>query len=140
VPDVALDADPNTGMLIGQTQTFTDGVYYDEFRIGGTSLASPLYAGLTALLSQHSKSRLGFLNPTIYSQAKTGVFTDIKGSPKDAGNVRVNYTNGQDESKGLDYFVRTFDHDSSLVTVRGWDNVTGVGSPNPKWITSIPAS
>ena len=41
----ALDADPTTGMLIGQTQTFPDGAYYGEYRIGGTSLASPLFAG-----------------------------------------------------------------------------------------------
>ena len=48
VPDVGLDADPTTGMLIGETQTFPDGVRYGEYRIGGTSLASPLFAGMTA--------------------------------------------------------------------------------------------
>jgi hypothetical protein len=35
--------DPSTGMLVGQTQTFSDGTYYDEFRLGGTSLSSPLF-------------------------------------------------------------------------------------------------
>src|SRR3954462_13251938 len=49
VPDVAMDGDPNTGMLVGQTQTFSDGAYYDEYRIGGTSLSSPLFAGVMAL-------------------------------------------------------------------------------------------
>jgi subtilase family serine protease len=52
VPDVAALADPSTGMAVGQTQTFSDGVKYDEFRIGGTSLASPLYAGMFALAVQ----------------------------------------------------------------------------------------
>lgn len=141
VPDVAMDADPNTGMLIGETQTFPDGVHYGEYRIGGTSLASPLFAGMTALLIQHAGGGLGFLNPLIYGQVKAGTFTDVKGKPKDAGNVRVDYANGVDPSGGLLYSVRTFDQDSSLTTVAGWDDVTGIGSPNSGWLTSIsPAS
>ena len=64
VPDVGLDADPTTGMLIGLTQTFPDGVAYGEYRIGGTSLASPLFAGFTALRAQAAgRTRVGFLNP-----------------------------------------------------------------------------
>jgi subtilase family serine protease len=58
-PDVGLDADPTTGFLVGQTQAFTDGTYYDEYRIGGTSLASPLFAGLTALSIQKAKHDVG---------------------------------------------------------------------------------
>ena len=103
VPDVAMDADPTTGMLIGETQTFPDGKKYGEYRIGGTSLASPLFAGMTALLIQHAGGGLGFLNPAIYGQAKAGTFTDVKGKPKDAGNIRVDYKNGLDTSGGLLY-------------------------------------
>ena len=44
VPDIAMDADPNTGMIVGETQVFPDGTYWDQYRIGGTSLASPLLA------------------------------------------------------------------------------------------------
>src|SRR5213075_1208244 len=40
VPDVAALGDPQTGMLIGQTQQFPEGAHYDEYRIGGTSLSS----------------------------------------------------------------------------------------------------
>lgn len=138
VPDVGLDADPQTGMLIGQTQTFPDGVYYDEFRIGGTSLASPLFAGMTALRQQHAGGRIGFLNPLIYRQAGTAVFNDIAGSPPDAGQVRVNFNNSVDTSAGLSYLVRTFNQDSSLAVRKGWDDVTGVGSPNAGWLTSAP--
>jgi subtilase family serine protease len=137
VPDVAMDADSTTGMLIGLTQKFSDGKYYDEFRVGGTSLASPLFAGMTALASQHAGGRLGFLNPALYSQAGSPVFNDIKGSPPDAGNVRVDFVNGEDASDGLTYSVRTFNQDSSLAVRRGWDNVTGVGSPNASWLTSL---
>lgn len=137
VPDVGLDADPTTGMLIGQTQTFPDGVYYDEYRIGGTSLASPLFAGMTANTAQLAEERLGFLNPTIYAQAGSDSFTDIQGEAPEAGNVRADYVNGLDPSDGLIYSVRTFNNDSSLHVAPGWDNVTGVGSPNANWITSL---
>ena len=98
VPDVAMDADPTTGMLIGETQTYPNGsAHYGEYRIGGTSLASPLFAGITALTLQHAGGRIGFLNPTIYNQYKTGTFTDV--SAKSAvglgtGNVRADNANG----------------------------------------------
>jgi subtilase family serine protease len=140
VPDVGLDADPTTGMLVGQTQRFPDGDYYAEYRIGGTSLASPLMAGMTALRSQNAQTsanpegRLGFLNPTIYQEAGSTSFNDVKGAPKDAGNVRADYANGLDASGGMTYSIRTFNQDASLATRQGWDDVTGVGSPNATWI------
>jgi subtilase family serine protease len=137
VADVAMDADPTTGMLIGQTQTFPDGVAYGEFRIGGTSLASPLFAGMTALAFQHAHGGVGLLNPTIYANASSGVFTDVTGAPADAGNVRSDFVNGLDASDGLVYSVRTFNQDSSLTTGPGWDDVTGLGSPNSGWLTAL---
>jgi subtilase family serine protease len=140
VPDVAMDADPNTGMLIGETQTFPDGTYYDQYRIGGTSLASPLFTGMTALALQQSGSGVGLLNPVIYANAKTGAFTDVKGAPQQAGDVRVDFANGVDATGGLLYSVRTFGQDSSLKVAKGWDNVTGIGSPNGSWLTAIPSA
>jgi subtilase family serine protease len=60
VPDVSMDGDPSTGMLIGQTQTFPDGVHYGEYRIGGTSLSSPLLAWLRcARRAEDPAPRLG---------------------------------------------------------------------------------
>ena len=140
VPDVAMDADPTTGMLIGETQTFPDGVHYGEYRIGGTSLASPLFAGMQALAQQHLGGRLGFANPTIYGQVtgNAGTFLDVKNVQQGNGDVRVNYANGNDPSGGLLYSVRTFDQDSSLTVKKGWDDVTGVGVPAPSFLTSLP--
>ncbi|HEY7049384.1 MAG TPA: S53 family peptidase [Jatrophihabitantaceae bacterium] len=137
VPDVALDADPTTGMLVGETQTFPDGVRYGEYRIGGTSLAAPLFAGMTALTLQNAGGGIGLLNPTIYTQDGSGNFTDVKGTPKDAGNVRPDYANSVDPSGGILYTVRTFNQDSTLQVARGWDDVTGIGSPNSGWLTSV---
>jgi subtilase family serine protease len=137
VPDVALDADPTTGMLVGQTQQFPHGVVtYDEYRIGGTSLASPLFAGMTALSVQHQGGTgAGLLNPVIYSHQ--GAFTDVKGSPPDAGNVRADFVNGVDASDGIIYSVRTFNQDSSLDVTPDYDLVTGLGVPNTGWLTAI---
>jgi len=135
VPDVALDADPTTGMLVGETQTFPDGVQYDQYRIGGTSLASPLFAGMTALAFQHAEGGVGLLNPTIY--AHPSAFTDVSGPGPDSGNIRVDFANDVDASGGLLYSVRTFDQDSSLTVGPGWDDVTGLGSPNTGWLTAV---
>jgi subtilase family serine protease len=142
VPDVGMDADPNTGMLIGETQNFADasvwgpaGVHYGEYRVGGTSLATPLFAGVEAVaLGMHR--RIGFANPRIYSLAHSGVFYDV--TPQgDAGNVRSNYANGYNPTNGNVHSVRTFDQDSSLVTGPGWDDVTGLGSPTARFIAAM---
>jgi subtilase family serine protease len=136
-PDVALDADPTTGMLIGQTQIFPKGTKYDEYRIGGTSLASPLMAGMVADAAQHANSRLGFLNIAIYklAAAHIGAFTDV--TPISGANVRPDFANGVDKFNGYLYSIRTFDQDSSLTTAPGWDDVTGVGTPNSVFLTAF---
>ena len=139
VPDVGLDGDPTTGMLIGETQTFPmkgkSVVKYDEFRLGGTSLASPLMAGVQALAQQAAGARLGFANYAIYDRYNSTSFRDIQGT-HDAGNVRADYVNGVDSTGGVTYSVRTFGQDSSLATGPGWDDVTGVGSPTPDYASS----
>ncbi len=67
VPDVAGDADPETGYDVsvdGTTEV-----------IGGTSAVAPLWAGLLALINQSVKARVGFVNPLLYKS--TSAFTDI---------------------------------------------------------------
>jgi subtilase family serine protease len=50
VPDIAADADPDTGMLVGYTETDSHGKpgSYATVSSGGTSLSTPLVAGPTA--------------------------------------------------------------------------------------------
>jgi subtilase family serine protease len=129
VPDVGLLADPQTGYLIGQTQTFPDGTYYDEYRIGGTSLSTPILAGLMALADQKAGHPLGFANPLFYENP--GEFTDVT-SIKTAV-ARRNFVDGVDTAAGTADFLRTFDDYSGSPTQHtsvGWDDVTGLGSPN----------
>jgi subtilase family serine protease len=120
--------DPQTGYLVGQTQTFPDGTYYDEYRLGGTSLSSPIFAGLMALADQKAGFAHGFANPLFY--ANPGKFYDVL-SVKTAV-ARRNYVNGVDASAGTTDRLRTFDDYSGSPTQHtnpGWDNVTGLGTP-----------
>lgn len=145
VPDVSMDADPNTGMLVGETQSFPlasafgpAGVHYGEYRIGGTSLASPLMAGAQAdkQSSWGEEARIGFANPLIYTLShRPGVFYDV--TPQGPlGDVRVDYRNGINADNGLRTTVRTFDQDSSLTTGSGWDDVSGVGSVTADYLNA----
>jgi kumamolisin len=59
VPDVAGDADPQTGYLVR-----VDG---SETVFGGTSAVAPLWAGLIALINQAKGAAQGFINPKLYA-------------------------------------------------------------------------
>jgi subtilase family serine protease len=136
VPDVAALGDPQTGLLVGQTQTFPDGAYYDEYRIGGTSLSSPIFAGLMALADQAAGSPHGFANPLFYAHA--GAFYDVL-SVKTAV-ARRNFVNSVDASQGTSDFLRTFDDYSGSPTQSthaGWDNVTGLGTPTQHFLSTF---
>jgi subtilase family serine protease len=141
VPDIAMDADPTTGMLVGETQAFPEGNSYDTYRIGGTSLASPLMAGMQAVAQQGTGGTIGFANPLIYglAQSSPDVYFDVS-RQGDAGNVRVDYVNGLDASDGTVASVRTFDADGQLHTRGGWDDVTGVGSPAAGYLSAVASS
>jgi subtilase family serine protease len=133
VPDVSAVGDPNTGMLVGQTQTFPNGPNnkrYGEYRIGGTSLSSPLFAGMMALADQAAGHRHGFANPLFYRQAGTTTFHDVKPDGVKRGVVRNDYANSVDASDGISTTLRSLDYKTTIYTRPGYDDVTGVGSPN----------
>ncbi|HEY2187432.1 MAG TPA: S53 family peptidase, partial [Caldimonas sp.] len=70
VPDVAGDADPNSGYRVR-----VDG---QSMVIGGTSAVAPLWAGLIALLNQKLGKPVGYLNPLLYgSLVGSGAFRDV---------------------------------------------------------------
>jgi kumamolisin len=74
VPDVAGDADPETGYNVS-----VDGT---AIVVGGTSAVAPLWSGLIALLNQKLGKPVGFLQPVLYGLPTTAAaFHDIvKGS------------------------------------------------------------
>lgn len=148
VPDIAALADPNTGFLVGQTQQFGATSYYDEYRIGGTSLAAPLMAGIAAVANQRAGRPLGFLNPLIYQAYDKGAGSSTEPSATESTTalydvdqgalgyvpavLRVNFVNSVDAGKGLSYSIRTLEDDdlTTLDTRHDYDGSTGVGTPN----------
>ena len=157
VPDISMDADAQSGMLIGLTQTFPNGVYYDQFKEGGTSLASPLLAGVIADAVQAAGGPLGFLNPVIYkAYAQTpAAFNDTlpPAQPHSAAVIRVDYGNTVDASDGYIVSLRTINYAGpetycdatgncatrlvTLTTAPGFDSLTGLGSIGSKFIPTI---
>jgi subtilase family serine protease len=166
-PDVAMDADPYSGFLMGETFTISatavnndgctktgPGVEYCEFAEGGTSLASPSFAGVLAVVNAARAKKgleaVGFINPKLY-QLKVGpagthvrplIDVDapaaptslLRAYPAGAGeNPRVITVNSQPFSgcpggncEGVD--------DVFNLTTPDYDNVTGRGTP---WLPSL---
>ncbi|WP_305783421.1 S53 family peptidase [Symbioplanes lichenis] len=135
-PDIAMPGDPNTGFRVGQTQHFPDGTYYDEYRIGGTSLASPLLAGVQAIANQKAHHALGFVNPLYYRALGTPALSDVKAPRKPVYQARANYVNSVDASEGRTYILQQVDVQTTTIhTTPGWDAETGVGTPGPKFLS-----
>jgi kumamolisin len=90
VPDVAGDADPETGYAIR-----VDG---KNLVFGGTSAVAPLWAGLVALMNQClGLDTVGFLNPVLYEDASAqATFRDIT----DGNNGNFSAVTGWDPCTG----------------------------------------
>ena len=127
-----MPGDPNTGFRVGQTQEFPDGTYYDEYRIGGTSLSSPLLAGMQAVASQKQHHAVGFANPSYYRKAGSAAITDIVAPKSPVLQVRSNFVNTVDASEGRSFQLQTIDVQTTTIhSTRGYDAETGVGVPGP---------
>ncbi|TMD64632.1 MAG: serine protease, partial [Chloroflexi bacterium] len=138
VPDIAVIADPNTGYLIGETQTFPGGIVkYSEYRVGGTSLSSPIMAGIMALADQAAGHPHGFANPVFYSLAGSASLKDIVNPASTVAAVRTNYNNNVDASAGLYRQLRTMNQTLSLQTTPGYDDVTGLGTPTSSFLGAL---
>lgn len=87
VPDVAGDADPNTGYNV-----VVDG---EQSVFGGTSAVAPLWAGLIARLNEKRTTPLGFLNPALY--ADPSAFRDVTQGDNGAYSAKT----GWDACTGL---------------------------------------
>jgi hypothetical protein len=84
-------------MLFGLIVTHSSGktTPYTPFRDAGTSMATPLVAGMVADAEQGQPKDFGFLNPLLYSLAGSQAFHDILPvSPSDPQVDRAFYTPG----------------------------------------------
>ena len=155
-PDISMEADPSTGMKIGETQAFSNGVRYGEYRLGGTSLASPLFAGVMADADQAAGGSLGFVNPLLYKMAAessspyltAGSVYDVLAAGKQAIE-RNDYLVPEAELfpytttrvlgyEGLEeYCSGTEECETQNVELHatpGFDSMTGIGSPGPEFL------
>jgi subtilase family serine protease len=136
VPDVSALADPSTGMLVGETTLTANGKSYafELSRIGGTSVASPTFAGILADAEQGAGHDLGFVNPVLYKRYGTQAFHDITESPSGQYEVRNNYTDPDTATGPLLTYLRAMGIDgegaAALPATAGYDDSTGLGSPN----------
>lgn len=139
VPDVSALADPSTGFLVGQTVLQPNGTTYafSLSRIGGTSVACPTFAGIEADAQQAAGHPLGFANPVIYQRYGTSAFHDVTNHPRGPGylaEVRNNYTDPATKKGPILTYLRTLGIDgegaAALPAVKGYDDSTGVGSPD----------
>jgi subtilase family serine protease len=118
VPDVAADGSSSTGMAFAFA---APGGGYALVGEGGTSEATPFWAGLIALADQEAGHPLGFVNPAIYEIARGPqyhkAFHDIT-----TGNntVAVNGVTITGYQAGP-----------------GWDPVTGWGSPDAQVLVPL---
>ncbi len=156
VPDISYLADPYTGANIIITVDHAPNIQV----WGGTSLATPIFSGLWAIANQAagSKAPLGQAAAMLYS-LPAGAITDIK-AVNNGEDVRGKITQPSHpelvetaadlaqplentttflsaflhgvSAKGVSYpwNVLSFGTDTSLVTAPGWDDVTGLGTPN----------
>ena len=152
-PDIAMNADPETGNEIFITDPNQGNNQVVEV-FGGTSLSCPMFSALWAIANQAAGVPLGQAAPLLY-ELPAGSILDVVQvtSPFNATGTIFNPPNpplfesanalAQPEGKTKVYVsalfqsststrwdVFTFGTDSSLFTAPGWDNVTGLGTPN----------
>jgi subtilase family serine protease len=108
IPDISMDASCASGVEI-----YAGGVWSGAC---GTSLATPLFAGIVALADQEAGHPLGTINPALYRMAAShapGIVDIVHGSN------RFTFPMG-----GKTYVIRGFS------AQRGYDLVTGLGTVN----------
>ncbi len=152
-PDISMEADPATGFLVGETQTFPNGVYYDQYRIGGTSVSSPLLAGVIARTDEAAGRSLGFANPSLYSlYGHPNAIYDVLAAGKQ-DQSRADYANSIGPGDGFFYSTRIIDYegqemfcfndqpcisrDVALNTAPGFDSMTGLGAPTGNFVNEL---
>lgn len=97
VPDVAADADPNSGVLL----TFAGHTLQE----GGTSAVAPFWAGMISVVNAaraaKGKAPIGFLNPTLYANPSALNPVTIGSNKPQGTGLGYDATNGYSAATGL---------------------------------------
>jgi subtilase family serine protease len=138
VPDISADADAAAGGFAVGALTFPKGggtPTYHQTLTGGTSLAAPLVAGLVTAAQQGQPAPFGFLNPVLYKLYRTDAYhrTLPLTSHSPALYRAIDCPAAINPGCQPNVLV-TFDDQNpaitSQVTLPGYDNMTGLGTPN----------
>ena len=135
VPDISADADLDSGILQGIIESVNHKPVYVTFPDGGTSLASPLVAGVIADASQGQPASFGFINPLLYSLAGTDAYNDpLPLSPASPALYQTAFTPasvaGLPLLNPLDAQGPAYLSQTAQVTAEGYDTMTGLGTPD----------
>ncbi|HVF18691.1 MAG TPA: protease pro-enzyme activation domain-containing protein [Mycobacteriales bacterium] len=141
VPDIAVNADAETGITIGLTQTFPDGKKrYAERRHASGESSTAIFAALLALSNQRRGVSAGFVNPALYALRTTqpSAYRDIVPSRvRGHAGVRTDHVDGATAADGVKKVLKTFEAYQTNVPARGYDTSTGVGAPSPRWLSLL---
>jgi subtilase family serine protease len=139
VPDISLDADPFTGLLVGETQPLPGGkTGYARAAIGGTSLASPLLTGLEAdAIALRGGVSLGFVNPTLYCSCMAGDPDTIRDVTDTPSNAAPPIAEAFPPFEGQPAAVAELGRDGALHATAGYDDATGLGTPGPWFVDDL---
>jgi subtilase family serine protease len=142
-PDISALADLVTGIGLGMTEQDEQGKdVYTTFPEGGTSLASPLVAGMVAAAQQGQRHPFGFADPAFYRLAGTSAVIDATPVTSSTPPARRAVYCADEACIGAPSSVWTFDAEdpsqTDQVTRRGYDTMTGIGVPNgQRFITAL---
>ena len=134
VPDVSALAAIGTKGTRGYVIYGTAGAFKGQgwLTVGGTSLATPLWAALTALADRQAPGhRLGLLSPSLYRVARSDrrAFTDVA-----AGNN--DYLAGYGRRSHHTCRVRGQRKQPCYRAARGYDMATGLGTPQAAYLVT----
>lgn len=148
-PDIAADADPSTGVLVGGFNSPGPGqpAAYRESPAGGNSLSVQLIGGMQADAQQAAGTAIGFANPAIYARytppsARThseASYHDVTGSPLGPGTTPALALPAAASLNGVPGpFLISLGLDQGLAAAPGYDDVTGVGTPASGFFAPYP--
>jgi len=128
IPDVSAVADPQTGLIVGESLRLPDGRHIFSLNpVGGTSLACPTLVGIEADAQQAAGYRIGFANPAIYARYGTAAFHDVTDHP--LGPAYPSVVSPSRMGIMLVSLGVNGEGAAALRAVGGYDDATGVGSP-----------
>lgn len=135
VDDISLDADPLTGVPVVTSSLMGGGTMIVPF--GGTSIGSPMAAGMVALFDQAvGGKRLGFLNSALYRISQNATAYEQAFHDVTAGNNTFVFKQSANKTVTKAVKVANAQNVGKVATIQGfqaangWDVPTGLGTPD----------